>query len=201
MSVIFHTFADLTPTTKTSAMIIYLRILSHEVEDFVKEVAIDDTFTFADLHNCIQEILAYDATQMASFFTTDKEWNKEIEITLLDMADSGSEYLKVMQETLISDFLFEEGQRLLYVYDFFSERAFFMEVIQIADGKLDKPNCYRSEGEAPKQIMIGDLSGEMKSSSYDEFEDEFDGSLDSMKFDELDNLDQDINLDDLADQY
>ncbi|MCG8582344.1 MAG: plasmid pRiA4b ORF-3 family protein [Bacteroidales bacterium] len=182
-------------------MIIYLRILSHEAEDFVKEVAIDDTLTFADLHNCIQSTLAYDATQMASFFTTDSQWNKEIEITLFDMAESGSESLKVMQETLISDFLFEEGQRLLYVYDFFSERAFFMEVIKIADGKLEKPNCYRNEGKAPEQIMIGDLSEDIKNTSYDEFEDEFDGSLDSMKFDDLDNLDNDINFDELADQY
>ena len=151
-------------------MIIYLRILSNEVEDFVKEVAIDDTLTFADLHNCIQGTLEYDASQMASFITTDSEWNKEMEITLFDMADSGSELLKVMQDTLISDFLFEEGQRMLYVFDFFSERAFFMEVIQIADGKLDKPNCYRSEGTTPKQIMLGDLSTDIKDTYYDDFE-------------------------------
>jgi hypothetical protein len=182
-------------------MIIYLRILSHEAEDFVKEVAIDDTLTFADLHNCIQETLTYDATQMASFFTTDSEWNKEIEITLFDMAESDSELLKVMQETLVSDFLFEVGQRLLYVYDFFSERAFFMEVIQVADGKLEKPNCYRNEGKAPEQIMIGDFTEDIKDTSYDDFEDEFDGSLDSMKFDDLENLDNDINFDELADQY
>ncbi|WP_430813562.1 IS1096 element passenger TnpR family protein [Carboxylicivirga sp. RSCT41] len=182
-------------------MIIYLRILSHEAEDFVKEVAIDDTLTFADLHNCIQETLAYDATQMASFFTTDSDWNKEMEITLFDMSDSGSDAIKVMQETLISDFLYEEGQRLLYVYDFFSERAFFMEVIQIANGNLEKPNFYRNEGKAPEQIMIGDITDDIKGSSYHDFEDEFDGSLDSMKFDELDNLDNDINFDELADQY
>ncbi|MBK3517209.1 IS1096 element passenger TnpR family protein [Carboxylicivirga marina] len=182
-------------------MIIYLRILSHEAEEFVKELAIDDTLTFADLHNYIQEVLSYDATQMASFFTTDSEWNKEMEITLFDMADSGSNLLKTMQDTLLSDFLYETGQRLLYVFDFFSERAFFMEVIQIAKGKLEKPNCYRNEGKAPEQIMIGDLSGDIKKERFDDFEDEFDGSLDSMKFNELDDLDRDVNFDDIADQY
>jgi hypothetical protein len=117
------------------------------------------------------------------------------------MADTESPLLKVMQDTLLSDYLFEEGQRLLYVFDFFSERAFFMEVIQIAKGKLEKANCYRNEGEAPQQIMIGDLTGDIKKASLDQFDDEFDGSLDSMKFDELEDLDRDINFDDLADQY
>ncbi|MCT4590783.1 MAG: plasmid pRiA4b ORF-3 family protein [Carboxylicivirga sp.] len=182
-------------------MIIYLRLLSSEVESFVKEIAIDDSLTFADLHQSIQEVLNYDATQMASFFTTDSDWNKEMEITLFDMADTESPLLKVMQDTLLSDYLFEEGQRLLYVFDFFSERAFFMEVIQIAKGKLEKANCYRNEGEAPQQIMIGDLTGDIKKASLDQFDDEFDGSLDSMKFDELEDLDRDINFDDLADQY
>jgi len=182
-------------------MIIYIRLLSNEAENFVKEIAIDDTLTFADLHNCLQSVLNYDATQMASFFTTDSEWSKEMEITLFDMADSGSETLKVMQDTLISDYLYEVGQRMLYVFDFFSERAFFMEVIETAQGTLEKPNCYRSEGEAPQQIMIGDLTGDMKKASMDAFDDEFDGSLDSMKFDELEDLDHDINFDDLADQY
>lgn len=188
-------------TNKTRKMIIYLRILSNEADGFVQEIAIDDTLTFADLHKCIQQQLSYDASQMASFFTTDSEWNKEMEITLFDMADGGSELLKVMSETMLSDYLYETGQRMLYVFDFFSERAFFMEVIQVAKGNLENPNCYRSEGEAPKQIMIGDLSGNSKKASLHQFEDEFDGSLDSMKFDELEDLENDINLDDLADLY
>ncbi len=186
-------------------MIIYLRILSTEVENFVKEIAIDDTQTFLDLHNCIQNVLNYDASQMASFFTTDERWNKETEITLFDMADSGSELLKVMQETLISEYLFEVGLRMIYVFDFFSERGFFMEVIQVAEGTLEHAKCYRDEGEAPEQIQIGDLTGNIKKESLNAFNDEFDGSIDSRGFEELesfnDDLDFDTNLDDLADHY
>ncbi len=201
---IFHTFAGHDPVNKkTSTMIVYLRILSHEIEAFVKEIAIDDTLTFADLHNTIQKLLEYDATQMASFFTTDKEWNKEMEITLFDMADSSSDLLRVMQDTLLSDYLFEEGQRLLYVFDFFSERGFFMEVIKIAEGTLEQPNCYRNEGTAPEQILIGDLNGNTRRQEMNFHEDIFDGSIDSLDFDSLDNLDMDsdINLDDLSDHY
>ncbi len=179
-------------------MIIYLRILSNEVDNFVKEIAIDDSLNFAELHNCIQNTLQYDASQMASFFSTDNEWNKETEITLFDMTEGDT---KVMQDTLISDFLFEEGQRMLYMFDFFSERGFFLEVIQTVQGKLEKPNCYRNEGEAPEQIMIGDFTEDNNKQSLDHFDDEFDGSLDSMKFNDLDDFDSDFNLDDLADHY
>ena len=187
-------------------MIIYLRLLSSEVDNFVKEIAIDETQTFADLHNCIQNAIQYDASQMASFFSTDSDWNKETEITLFDMSE-GEGDIKVMQDTLISDFLFEEGQRMLYVFDFFSERAFFIEVIEVAKGNLEKPNCYRNEGQAPEQIMIGDFSEDIAKQPLDQFDDEFDGSLNSMKFNELDDFDSDFgydsdyNLDDLSDHY
>ena len=172
-------------------MIIYLRLLSDEKDDFVKEIAIDDNHTFADLHNFIQELLKYDASQMASFFNTDKDWNKEMEITLFDMTDGESENLRVMQDTILTEYLYEAGQRLLYVFDFFSERAFFMEVVQTADGQLDKPMCYRNDGDAPEQIMIGDLSGDTHKTNADFHDDEFDGSLDTLDFSSLEDIDLD----------
>ena len=184
-------------------MIIYLRILSHETEAFVKEIAIDNTQTFIDLHNTIQELLQYDATQMASFFTTDKEWNKEMEITLFDMADSGSDRLRVMQDTVLSDYLFKEKQRLLYVFDFFSERCFFMELIQIAEGTLNKPHCYRNEGQAPQQILVGDLSGDTKRQTMNLYDDVFEDSGDLLDFDnsyDLD-IDNELSLHELTDRY
>lgn len=172
-------------------MIIYLRILSDEKDDFVKEIAIDDKLSFADLHNFIQELLGYDASQMASFFTTDKDWNKEIEITLFDMADGLNDNLRVMHDTVITEYLFEEGQRFLYVFDFFSERAFFIETIKLVEGELKKPMCYRNEGEAPHQIEIGNFDGTIKNESIDFHESEYDDTLDSLDFSSLEDIDQD----------
>ncbi len=172
-------------------MIIYLRLISNEKDDFVKEIAIDDNLTFAALHSFIQELLNYDATQMASFFTTDKDWNKEMEITLFDMTDGDSENLRTMQDTLLTEYLYESGQRLLYIFDFFSERAFFMEVIKTADGSLEKPMCYRNEGTTPEQIQIGDLTGNIQKEQFNYHEDEFDGSLDSLDFSSLEDIDLD----------
>ncbi|MBS2100997.1 IS1096 element passenger TnpR family protein [Carboxylicivirga linearis] len=170
-------------------MIIYLRLLSDEKDDFVKEIAVDDKLSFADLHSFIQELLKYDASQMASFFTTDKDWNKETEITLFDMADFEAANLRTMQDTVLTEYLYEIGQRMLYVFDFFSERAFFMEVIKTADGNLDKPMCYRNDGENPDQIQMVDLSEKPSEEHMNYHEDEFDGSLDSLDFSSLDDID------------
>lgn len=141
-------------------MIFYLRLLSNEADDFVKEIAIESEKTFGDLHEFLQQLLNYDASQMASFFTTDSDWNKELEVTLFDMGTGDIDNLLVMQETKLSELINETGQRLLYIYDFFSERAFFAEVIQISEGHLDQPNCYRNEGTAPDQILISDLEND-----------------------------------------
>lgn len=172
-------------------MIIYLKLLSHEKEDFVKEIAIDDNMTFAALHDFIQELLRYDATQMASFFTTDKDWNKEVEITLFDMTDGESKNLRTMNDTLITEYLHEVGQRMLYVFDFFSERAFFIEIVQTADGTLKKPMCYRNEGATPEQIQIGDLTGNIRKKELNDYEDEFNDLPDSLDFSSLEDLDPD----------
>jgi len=169
-------------------MIVYLRLLSIEADDFVKEIAIDDNQTFADLHNFLQELLTYDATQMASFFMTDQNWNKEQEITLFDMTDGETENLLVMNDTKIAQLIAETGQRLIYVFDLFSERAFFIETIQIAEGTLAKPNCYKNQGEAPEQIMIGAISDDLTMEEPD-----FDESL-------LDDFDCPIDFDDYNDE-
>ncbi|MBI9060966.1 MAG: hypothetical protein JEZ14_03220 [Marinilabiliaceae bacterium] len=169
-------------------MIVYLRLLSIEADDFVKEIAIDDNQTFADLHNFLQELLEYDATQMASFFTTDSEWNKEQEVTLFDMTDGETENILVMNDTKIAQLITEAGQRLLYVFDLFSERAFFIETIQTAEGTLAKPNCYKNQGETPQQIMIGDISEDTVSEEPD-----FDESL-------LDDFNCPIDLDEFNDE-
>lgn len=172
-------------------MIVYLRILSPENEDFVKEIAIDNSQSFAELHDYIQEMLDYDPAQMASFYTTDHDWNKEVEITLIDMAYGDMDNVKEMQNTSLSELISEKGQRLLYIFDFFSERAFFIEIMQLAEGKLEKAKCLRNDGEAPEQIMIGDMTGNIQKQNMAVGKGEFDGSVDSLDFSSLDELDMD----------
>ena len=135
-------------------MIYKFTVLSDEVDNFVRVIKIDPEATFFDLHNTILESVKYDKNQMTSFFICSDEWEKEQEVTLIEM-DSSSEYDNlVMDKTKLEELLDDEKQKLLYVFDMISDRAFFIELTEIIPGKsVSKPEVVSIEGKAPQQIM------------------------------------------------
>lgn len=167
-------------------MIFKFRIISDEVKDFAREMLISGGHTFLDFHHCLQEDLGYDPKQLASFFITNASWEKKLQITLLDMMDEESENVITMDTAILNEHIKEAGQRMLYVYDFFSERSFFIElteVIEIGNKKTD-PKIIFSNGEPPLQIDLSftniafpadDFDSEINTESYgDDFLDEND---------------------------
>ncbi len=166
-------------------MIIKLRALCGEVDDFLREIEIDGNSTFLDLHNFIQDNLKFDEKQMASFFMTDYGWNKEQEITLLDMTDGDENGAFLMEKSIIEDHLTKVKERFIYVFDLFAERALFFEVIKIAkDKSLEAPICSLATGVAPLQILMDDPTKDIDSVMYDD--DSFDSLLYGGELDEDD---------------
>ena len=138
-------------------MIYRFTIISDEVDDFVREIQIDPEATFYDFHEAILKSAGYTNDQMTSFFICDDDWEKEKEITLEEMDDNPEMDSWGMKETQLSELVEDEKQKLLYVFDYMTERAFFMELREIIPGKdLDKAVCSKSIGEAPVQIMSFD---------------------------------------------
>ncbi len=134
-------------------MIFKFTIVSDEVEDFVRVIEIDSEATFLDLHNAILDSVKYEKNQMTSFFTCTDDWEKEQEVTLVEM-ESSSEYDNlVMEETKLEELLEDEKQKLIYIFDMFSERAFFMELTEMIPGKdLKKAVVTEATGRPPVQI-------------------------------------------------
>ena len=66
-------------------MIYKFRIVSDEVDNFKRVIAIDADDTFESLRNAILESVDYTKDQMDSFFICDEDWSKRTEITLADM--------------------------------------------------------------------------------------------------------------------
>ena len=98
-------------------MIYKFTIISDEVDNFVRVITIDADATFLELHNAILESVNYEKNQMTSFFICSDDWEKEQEVTLVEM-ESSSEYDNlVMENTVIGDLLEDEKQKLLYVFD------------------------------------------------------------------------------------
>ncbi len=135
-------------------MLFRFLILSDEVDDFKREIKIDSEATFLDLHNAISDSVNYAKDQMASFFICDDDWEKKTEITLIEMDTSSEEDNYLMEDTRLEDLLEDEYQKLLYVFDYLTERAFFMELREIIPGKhLKSAVCSRSEGLPPSQTI------------------------------------------------
>lgn len=127
-------------------------MLSDEVDDFRREIQIDADATFFDLHEAILASTKYKDGEMSSFFICDNDWSKEKEITLTEMDTSSEEDSFIMSDSVLNDFLEDEKQKLMYVFDYMTERAFFMELREIIPGKsLAKAICSRSEGQPPVQ--------------------------------------------------
>lgn len=132
-------------------------ILSDEVEDFRRDIKISSDATFRQLNDTILASVDYKKDEMTSFFTCDEDWEKETEITLVDMGSSSEEDNYLMDETLLEELLEDEKQKLLFVFDYLTERSFFMELREIIPGEdLDQPLVTRSEGLAPSQTTSFD---------------------------------------------
>lgn len=148
-------------------MIFRFLLLSDEVEDFKREIQIDADSTFLELHKAIIESVDYKDGEMASFFICSDDWEKEQEITLVEMDTSSDEDAYTMEASVLNDFLEDEKQKLMYVFDYMTERAFFMELREIITGKdLDEAICTKSTGTPPSQFIEFDTIA-TNSSTFD----------------------------------
>ena len=116
-------------------MIYRFTIISDEVDDFVREIQIDPEATFYDFHEAILKSVGYANDQMTSFFICDDDWEKGKEVTLEEMDDNPEIDSWVMKDTAISELVEDEKQKLLYVFDYITERCFFIELSEIITGK------------------------------------------------------------------
>lgn len=155
-------------------MIYQFILLSDEINDFARAISIDSEATFFDLHKAIIESVGFSDKEMSSFFICNEEWEKQTEVTLIDMGVSSEYDTWVMDQTKLEELIEEEKQKALYVFDMMTERAFFIDLHQIITGKtLEKAVCTGKKGNPPVQIMEFDsaatfapLTGELGEDFY-----------------------------------
>lgn len=135
-------------------MIFKFRIVSDEVSNFKREISIDGASTFMDLKNAICESVGYDKNQMCSFFICSDDWEKVREITLEDMDTDPDQDVWLMDECSLSDYLEDEGQKLIFTFDYMTDRCMFMELTDITMGRsLKDAVCTLSLGTPPPQTV------------------------------------------------
>lgn len=147
-------------------MVYKFRLLSDESDLFCREILIDSEAYFLDLHTTILESVGYEKNMITSFFMCNEKWEKELEVTLIEMESSPEVDSWVMSSTRLSEMLDEEGQRLIYVFDNLTERAFYMELIEILPSKrISQAECVFTRGKAPKQSLGFDNENKRKSTT------------------------------------
>ena len=158
-------------------MIFKFRMLSDEAEEFVRDYEVPYDMNLADFHTYLRESVGYSPAEMASIFTSDAEWEKMREFTSVDMgieAEDDSFCVPLpMERVTLGQIIREKFGRLIYVFDFFNERQFFIELLEckFAEDGIQYPRIVNAVGEPPLQYKPGDEPAER--SAFDEAMDEF----------------------------
>ena len=141
-------------------MVYKFKLVSDEVSNFSREIEIDANSSFLQLRNAILDSVDYTKDDIDSFFLCDDEWQRQEEITLEDMGSSSDQDIWIMEDTPLNELIEEEGQKLVFVFNYLTERSFFMEMKEAIPGRtLRDPICTVKRGKAPEQVI-----------DYDEFE-------------------------------
>lgn len=133
-------------------MVYKFKLVSDEVSNFSREIEIDANSSFFQLRNAILDSVNYTKDDMDSFFLCDDEWQRQEEITLEDMGSSSDQDIWIMDDTPLNELIEEEGQKLVFVFDYLTERSFFMEMKEAVPGRnLSDPICTVKRGNPPAQ--------------------------------------------------
>lgn len=129
-----------------------------DVDDFRRVFEADSDATFLELHQAILKSVGYPDDQMTSFYMCNDHWEKEQEVTLVEMGSNFEYDNMIMESTRLSDLMEDRGQRLIYVFDPMYERYFIGRLADILPGYAGDIACIESRGIAPKQLQTEDVA-------------------------------------------
>ncbi|MCQ2263084.1 MAG: plasmid pRiA4b ORF-3 family protein [Bacteroidales bacterium] len=147
------------------------RVYYDEVEDFVRDIEILSNDNFENFHKILVSSIGLDGQELASFYVCDSKWNKQKEISLMDMGDDSEkeepEYeeddefslrsklpISVMKDSLLKDFIADPHQHLMYEYDFLNPKVFYIELLKVLKEEegVAYPRCTNKVKELPKTV-------------------------------------------------
>lgn len=128
------------------------RVIMDTEQDVFRDIEIETDSNFDSLHKAVLDAFDFEEGEMASFYLSDEEWSKGLEISLMDMGGVDEDSLS-MSTTILSDMVMKPGDKILYVYDFMRMWIFYIELMEV---KKDKPSTIYPRvalafGDAPSQ--------------------------------------------------
>lgn len=183
-------------------MVFKFKLVSDEVSNFSREIEIDSNATFLQLRNAILDSVEYSKDDIDSFFLCDDEWQRQEEITLEDMGSASDQDIWIMEDTPLNELIEDDGQKLIFVFDYMTERSFFMEMKESFPGRhLSDPICTLKRGKAPAQyIDLDEFESKIDQAAAlakDTTDLDLDDIYDDTQYDEEDIADGFVDLDNL----
>lgn len=135
------------------SMVFRFRMLSDENDNFVRDYEVMYDTTLLDFHHFILDSLEYEPC-MASFYTADDRWEKQREFTSMDMGvEAGAESPEAMEKTTLGQIIHKKRDRLIYLFDLFGDRAYFLELTGVFEAQpgADYPREIFAQADAPDQ--------------------------------------------------
>lgn len=165
-------------TNSNMSMVFKFRMLSDESDAFVRDYEIMDNVSLLDFKNFICKDLKYDSNAAASFFTSNAEWEKKQEFAQVDMEfgieEENEDVPSVpMESVTLGQIVSNNRDRLIYMFDVFGDRAYFLELIDIKEIEkgVGYPRGLFSHGQ-PADQFNADISAS-GASIFDEMMDDF----------------------------
>ena len=155
-------------------MVFRFRMLSDENDNFVRDYEVPYDMTLLDFHNFILRSLEYEEC-MASFFTADERWEKLREFTLMDMDDGSEGAPAAMESVTLGQIIHNNRDRLIYLFDMFGDRAYFLELTGAYEMPKDGsyPREIYAQADAPDQYDPSKTATAGEGSIFDEVMGEF----------------------------
>ncbi|MDP4935197.1 MAG: plasmid pRiA4b ORF-3 family protein [Salibacteraceae bacterium] len=152
--------------------VLQIRALLDYEKNVFRDIEIGADDHFGQLHDIIQEAFGFDNSQMASFYVSNEEWIKGREITLMDVGekDENGDAILLMHHISVGDYLTEQSEKMIYVFDFLLMWCFYLDVISVSEleDTVILPRITQSFGDAPAQYSkSSDLMFEPEDEIYD----------------------------------
>ncbi|MFT5437623.1 MAG: hypothetical protein ACI840_002278 [Ulvibacter sp.] len=167
-------------------MIYRFRIILDTHDDVIRDIEIEETSSLEDFHNALIQAFGFEGQEMASFYTSNEEWEQIDEIALFDMS-AENKPVQVMSNTLVNEVVSKKRTKLIYIYDFLNMWTFLVELADIAEFEIGMiyPNLMFAQGEIPDEAPDKEFLAEGENDDEEAmFDEEFD--LDAEDFENLD---------------
>lgn len=128
------------------------RVVIDATDDIFRDIEIEADNTFEEFYDTILTAFDFKGKVMSSFYMSNDQWDKGQEITLEDMSENGDGKF-AMKNCILNDFMEDEKQKMILVYDFMRLWIFYVELVEefTAHAGVSYPKIAMKFGDAPEE--------------------------------------------------